>query len=222
MKLKYFLRGLGSGVVVTALILSIAHGGDKETMSDQEIIRRAEQLGMVQQERDLLTEATKTPTITNEVTPTITGEETDKNFTDDIMAMATEAAKPSKEAEPTKEVTPTKDATSEEEVTPTKEAEPTKAEATVSPTKAPTPTIEPTKEATPTKAVGEKKVITIVSGMWSDQVARELQAMGVVESATEFDQYLVKNGYANRIVVGTFQIPEGASYEEIANIITSR
>ena len=210
MKLKYFLRGLGSGVVVTALILSIAHGGDKETMSDQEIIKRAEQLGMVLQERDLLAEATKSPTITNEATPTVTGEATDKNFTDDILAMATEVAKPSKEAEPT------------EEATPTKEAAPTKAEATVTPTKEPTATPEPHKDATVTPSAGEKKVITIVSGMWSDQVARELQAMGVVESATDFDQYLIKNGYANRIVVGTFQIPEQASYEEIAKIITSR
>lgn len=232
MKLKYFLRGLGSGVVVTALILSIAPGGDKETMSDQEIIKRAEQLGMVQQERDLLAEATKSPTITNEATPMVTGEATDKNFTDDILAMATEVAKPSKEAEPTKEVTPTEDAKSEEvtptkdakseEVTPTKEAVPTKAEATVTPTKEPTATPEPDKDATVTPAAGEKKVITIVSGMWSDQVARELQAMGVVESATDFDQYLIKNGYANRIVVGTFQIPEHASYEEIAKIITNR
>lgn len=221
MKLKYFLRGLGSGVVITALILSIAHGGDKETMSDQEIIRRAEQLGMVQQERDLLAEATKSPTITNEVTPTVTGEATDKNFTDDILAMATEVAKPSKEAEPTEEVTPTKKAKSEE-VVPTKEAAPTKAEATVTPAKEPTATPEPSKEATVTPATGEKKVITIVSGMWSDQVARELQAMGVVENAIDFDQYLIKNGYANRIVVGTFQIPEQASYEEIAKIITSR
>lgn len=210
MKLKYFLRGLGSGVVVTALILSIAHGGNKETMSDQEIIKRAEQLGMVPQERDLLAEATKSPTITNEATPTVTGEATDKNFTDDILAMATEVAKPSKEAEPT------------EEATPTKEAAPTKAEATVTPTKEPTATPEPHKDATVTPSAGEKKVITIVSGMWSDQVARELQAMGVVESATDFDQYLIKNGYANRIVVGTFQIPEQASYEEIAKIITSR
>lgn len=210
MKLKYFLRGLGSGVVVTALILSIAHGGDKETMSDQEIIKRAEQLGMVLQERDLLAEATKSPTITNEATPTVTGEATDKNFADDILAMATEVAKPSKEAEPT------------EEATPTKEAAPTKAEATVTPTKEPTATPEPDKDATVTPSAGEKKVITIVSGMWSDQVARELQAMGVVESATDFDQYLIKNGYANRIVVGTFQIPEQASYEEIAKIITSR
>lgn len=222
MNLKYFLRGLGSGAVITALILSIAHSSDGNALSDEEIIRRAEQLGMVQQE-ELLSENTKNPSVTKAADVTAAGEEPeetasdlensenqdtqesgkttggpDKNFSDDILAMATEAAKPSKETEPTK-------------------AENTNAP---SPTKEPTDTPQPTETPAPESA--EKKVITIVSGMWSDQVARELQNMGVVEDAKDFDQFLVKNGYANHIVVGTFEIPANASYEDIAHIITNR
>ena len=46
MKLKYYLRGLGVGIVVTAVILTIAnHLGNK--MSDEDIIKRAAKLGMV-------------------------------------------------------------------------------------------------------------------------------------------------------------------------------
>lgn len=45
MKLKYYLRGLGVGIVVTAVILTIAnHLGNK--MSDEDIIKRAAKLGM--------------------------------------------------------------------------------------------------------------------------------------------------------------------------------
>ena len=47
MKLKYYLRGLGLGMIVTALILTIAGGGDG-SLSDEEIKRRAAKLGMVE------------------------------------------------------------------------------------------------------------------------------------------------------------------------------
>lgn len=50
MKLKIYLRGLGIGIVVTALILGIS-GGKKE-MTDAEVIARAKQLGMVEAETE--------------------------------------------------------------------------------------------------------------------------------------------------------------------------
>lgn len=48
MKLKYYLRGLGIGIIGTAIVMGIALSGNKrETLSDEEIIERAEVLGMV-------------------------------------------------------------------------------------------------------------------------------------------------------------------------------
>ena len=47
MKRKYYLRGLGLGILVTALVFTIA--GPKE-LSDEEIIKRAEELGYVKEE----------------------------------------------------------------------------------------------------------------------------------------------------------------------------
>ncbi|MGN1179848.1 MAG: hypothetical protein ACI4SD_01450, partial [Suilimivivens sp.] len=49
MKLKYYLRGLGTGIIVTAVILGITLGNKKETLSDREIMERAAELGMVEQ-----------------------------------------------------------------------------------------------------------------------------------------------------------------------------
>ncbi|MCH5343615.1 MAG: hypothetical protein J1E64_06205 [Acetatifactor sp.] len=46
MKLRYYLRGLGIGILVTALILGIA-GGKDNNMSDAQIRARAAELGMV-------------------------------------------------------------------------------------------------------------------------------------------------------------------------------
>lgn len=48
MKLKYYLRGLGVGIVCTAIIMGIATSGkSKEKLTDAEIIERARLLGMV-------------------------------------------------------------------------------------------------------------------------------------------------------------------------------
>ena len=63
--------------------------------------------------------------------------------------------------------------------------------------------------------------ITISRGSGSDTVARLLQQAGAVESAADFDRYLCSNGYDKRIHTGVRQIPAGASYSEIARIITS-
>ncbi|WP_026497407.1 hypothetical protein [Butyrivibrio sp. WCD2001] len=53
MKLKYYLRGLGLGIVLTAVIMGIALGKRTAKMSDEEIIKRAKQLGMVEAESTL-------------------------------------------------------------------------------------------------------------------------------------------------------------------------
>lgn len=47
MKLKYYLRGLGIGIVVTAIIMSIA-ASKNHKMTDEEIVARAKQLGMIE------------------------------------------------------------------------------------------------------------------------------------------------------------------------------
>ncbi len=46
MKLKYYLRGLGIGIAVTAVIMGIALPQKKTVMTDQEIRARALELGM--------------------------------------------------------------------------------------------------------------------------------------------------------------------------------
>lgn len=48
MKLRYYMRGLGIGMVVTAVIMGIALGGKKESLSDEEVKARARELGMVE------------------------------------------------------------------------------------------------------------------------------------------------------------------------------
>ena len=48
MNLKYYLRGLGIGIIVTALLMGFA-SRDQNQLTDEEIKERAVALGMVEQ-----------------------------------------------------------------------------------------------------------------------------------------------------------------------------
>ena len=79
MKLKYYLRGLGIGILVTAVIMGVTQGSRKETLSDREIRERAAALGMVEPGNSLADlEAAETPvaTETPEATETPAATET--------------------------------------------------------------------------------------------------------------------------------------------------
>ena len=54
MKLRYYMRGLGIGVLVTAILMSVTLNGKTEKLSDEEIIARAEELGMVMEYDDIV------------------------------------------------------------------------------------------------------------------------------------------------------------------------
>ncbi len=202
MKRKYYLRGLGTGILVTALILIIA-SGQKETMTDEEVKARAKELGMV--ESTLLSDlANQTPAA--EPTPE-------------------PAAEPETTAEPTPEPTAEPEATAE--VTPDPTAEPeTTAEVTPDPTAEPETTAEPTPEPT-TEPISdptteqESILIVIRSGESSVSVSKALEEAGLVASAQAYDRYLCENGYDKKIRSGEHRIPVGADDTEIAAIITS-
>ena len=78
MKLKYYLRGLGIGIIVTAVIMGVTSASRQETLSDREIMERAAELGMSTQSDSLAEmaqeETSETPT--NEPETTVAAEKT--------------------------------------------------------------------------------------------------------------------------------------------------
>ena len=83
MKLKYYLRGLGIGILVTALIMGFTTK-EGRPLTDAEIKAAAAELGMVESDSlrlaDLPQEPTPTPEITPEpeATPEVTPEPTEE------------------------------------------------------------------------------------------------------------------------------------------------
>ena len=207
MKLKYYLRGLGIGIVVTALIMGLSTG-NTVPMTDAEIKAKAAMLGMVESESLRLSDrgtATASPEATNN-------------------PEGTEASEtPGATVGPEAEVTATPEATALPEVTATPGAT-VSPEATATPevTTTPEATATPATTATPEATASPKATVTIIvqKGDGSDTVSRRLAEAGVIEDASGFDRYLIEKGYSRKISIGTYEIETGLPEEEVAKIIT--
>ncbi len=194
MKLKYYLRGLGVGIVVTAVILTIAnHLGNK--MSDEDIIKRAAKLGMVMKEDESLFPPTEPETTTPEPTSSSPTEQD------------TTAVKPAEPETTTPE--PTSPSPAEQETTAVKPAEPE--------TTTPVPA-----EPQTSGVVIHTATITVTSGMYSEAVSQRLEDAGIVKNWREFNEYLTSNGYAERLQTGTHSFNSEMDFNEIAEILVSR
>ncbi len=236
MNLKYYLRGLGIGIIVTALILGFSVGGKDKTLSNEEIKEKAKALGMTEENMVLA----------DLVSDDSTGEEEPEGNEEAVSSpsnIAVPASSPADTDEPESEsVSPTPEQTGEPEetklpeeakedspsaapsVTPkmeehaTPSAKPTaspKAAAEASPKQAPSAT--PMTEGT---AISKDTItIQIVSGDTSYSISGKLEEAGLVDSAYEYDLYLCEKGYDKRLNVGTFEVPAGATPEEIAKIL---
>ena len=203
MKLKYYLRGLGIGMAVTALILGISFSGrqgqEAQTLTDEQIRERASELGMVDSSELTLA------ALQNSAQPQTTME---PEVTEESETMT----EPEATAEP--ETTTEPEATAEPEMT-------TKPEATAAPemTTEPEATKEPELITAPEQS---QTTITIKKGSDSGSVSRVLYEAGLVENAKAFDNYLCNNGYSRSINPGIYEIAPGTSEEEIAKIITGK
>ena len=206
MKLRYYMRGIGIGMLVTAIILSITAGSQKIQMSDAEVMKRAEQLGMVREDDLLLTDAKNLA---------MHGAENSKASQNEITgedASETEEQKDDGEdddPEGMKNLSENKDS-SRKDLGKTKSellsdaAEDAAADG-----------------AENVKPTGSFTTITIANGSSSTAVAKALASSGLITDADSYDKFLCANGYDRKLVVGEHRIPTGASPEEIARIITS-
>lgn len=222
MKLRYYLRGLGIGVIVTALLMG--YSGRQQNMTDEQVRKRAAEMGMI--ESSVLS-APSSPSENEEDDSEEEDGSEDEEPEHSIIptAAATPTAVPTSTptaaATPTPTATPTATPTPTRVVTATPTATPTPTRV-VTATPTPTPTAAPTATPTPTPTAAEETVIiTIRGGDSSVSVSRAVAAAGLAESSADFDTYLCSNGYDKRLAVGVHVIPVNATYEEIARELTT-
>lgn len=202
MKRKYFLRGLGAGIILSAVVMGVT--SSKADLTDAEIRKRAMELGMVEKPDVLeaVLKETKIPSTTGAAINE-NSSETEKPETTDFQSIAPKITyKPSQ---------------IQNNIIP-------KATQKTIVTESPKVTQKPWVTSKPASqtSIPRREIIsvTITAGMWSDQIAEKFKELGLVDSAKKFDKFLCDNDYASLIRVGSYRIPKGSSYEEIAKIIT--
>lgn len=206
MKLKYYLRGLGIGIAVTALVLALA-GGGKESLTDEEIIARAKELGMV--------ESVTLSQLTSEQNSETTCEEVSENMSEELSEET--MGDISTEEEITEPVSDVNEEEGGSESASDNVSEESNSEEDASETAS---ELEP--QTPSSEVIDEYVVIEVGGGDGSDTVSVKLEAAGLVEDARMYDDFLCANGYDKILQTGVHEIPRTADWDTIAEILAGR
>lgn len=232
MKRKYFLRGLGIGIFVTALLFTIALLLAPPAMSDARIKKEARKLGMV--EADAVEEQPL-----DELPVENADEATEKKVketAEKVEEKAGAAKSSKKQADEDKKTSDEnksqEDAKKAEAEAKKEEAEAKKQQANEAKSSAEDQLEEAKKTVqsaatqsglpSPEQTPGKEVTFVVESGQNSYTVSANLYKAGLVDDATQFDRYLEQHNYDNQVQNGTFSIKEGSTYEDIAKTLTGR
>lgn len=192
MRLKYYLRGLGLGIIFAVIIMMIGFHDNKQSMSDTEIIEKAKTLGMVEAKN-----------ISRTVADEYNSEKTDSS--------ATNSDASSQKAE-TEQDSQMQDSQTAQEDT---QQEDTQQEAAQPAADAKQETVEPQDAVT-------TYTISVTSQDTCRTIAEKLKALNLVDDAEQFRIYMGQKGADHFIADGEHVIPQGASYDDIITILTQK
>ena len=193
MRLRYYLRGLGLGILFAVIIIAICGKGTEGSLSDSQIMQRASELGMVS------TENVKNHTLSNDT------EAVKKENVQDTEPAVADNSTGDNAATDNAQQGQLADSQAQKNQAETQNAADTST------------ALQPEADSTPAET--QYVTITVMDGEVCRDIAADLQSKGLVDDAEKFRIYMGETGYASFIHNGDFQIPVGASYEEIANIL---
>ncbi len=213
MRIKYFLRGVGIGIIVTTIILSVAHNSNRE-LTDSEIIERAGKLGMSftasssESQTQSVEETESTSSISSQ--QETSGEEQDG----DKESQSNETESDEGQSEADMDNAGVTDETQTDTVTDNTEDAATDNEPAIEQSTANQSTASGSLDTTTQASVSCK--LNIVAGMSSRTVCDMLKQNEIIADAAEFDSYLVSIGYDDKIRIGEVEVSSDMTYEELA------
>ena len=213
MKMKYYLRGLGVGLIISSLMFLVAFSFYKPKISDETLKAEAIKRGY---------------TLSEKADGTISS---DQKKNEEKTSSKKEDSKKSEKTSESKKQTEKKalEKAKQEAKERVEKAEQKIDDANKQVDEAAKPLDDIVKTLTNTASkVSQQEVKTekgikrfvVNSGDSSWTVSKSWKSMGLIDNDKEFDSYLCSNGYSQRINPGTFNIPDGSSYQDIAKIIT--
>lgn len=234
MKLNYYLRGLGTGILAATLFFGVAGNGSEQVMTDSEILARAEQIN--KENAVLSGPGREDETLQPEETSTAPAEEEDLGMQGQTGQEETaDSAQDVETKDPEPEETGTQKAADDalagqqagiEQPQNGQQPDTGERTQTASPSEKesekqhPAATGESKEETQDNSTDGADQteiiVITINSGDSSETVSKKVEQAGLVASAEEYNRFLCANGYDKKLNVGRHEIPVGADETEIA------
>jgi len=227
MSRKNFLMGLGIGIVCCGVLLMFAAGRmQTKELSDTEIKKRAEQLGMVEAEdepilsSERVQQESEQPTLAKDDTKddaTGNKENDSKKNTDNITGKNTGTTN---DDDGGKGKDFTSDEQSDHESSDLKQDNQDQSKSTKK------KQINKKKNKKKSKkqpadedSQAETVTVTITKGMSAKQICTELQNTGVVKNAEDLEKYIQGKKSTNRLLAGTFELKKNAEFDEILGVI---
>ena len=187
MRSKYFLRGMGVGILVTVIIFAVSLVFYEPTLSDEEIIEKAKALGMETSEETTAKEDSQTK-----------DEETSKETDGEEQSTDTSTEEESKDS--STDVSTDEDESSESESQDDNRSS--------------------NETASESSSSSERVTFVVTPGEGSLKICENLYHAGLIDDPNTFNQFLEDKGYDKTISTGSYEIPKGSTYEEIANAIS--
>jgi len=194
MKAKYYMQGIGIGIIFSAIIFSLFF--NNSSITDEEVIKRAQTLGMVMEaEKDIkalddLIKGKKDKEESNSGS----SEKDDDSKKDDSSAQEDNSSEGNNSDQGDSDL---EEGNSQDQGN-----------------------ID-TSVGDENEETGTPKLIEIEieKGMSAEQIARKLEKNGVIKDYQDFKQYLKEKGYTKNISYGTFHMEEDISYGKIVKML---
>lgn len=197
LKLRYFIRGLGIGIVFTAIVMSLSLQASRSriirenALTKEEIMEKAMGYGMIMSASDDTTSVEqKDPSKEEQSQEKNQDVKKEQDAEDDQLKESNDDDQQNEKDE--------KDNKDKVE-----------------------PNVDSTKDKDLIISI-DYTPIKITSGMTATSVGKLLNEKGVIEDADEFRTYMSEQGYSSKILVGEYLIPLDATYKKIADIITRK
>ena len=245
MRFKYYLRGIGLGIIFAVLIMIIAIHNHKDSfLSDKEIIEKAKELGMVMSDNNSenisgtelkfgsessTTEIYKVDTETAKApSESASSQKNDKTISKDSESEDAQSDGASTNKNLTDKTTEDKNSTDKttdkasEDKNSTDKTTDKASEDKNSTDKTSEKSSENKDAKNNNSQTNDYVIIKVKQGDVCRTISEALQNLGLVDDAEDFRKYMGKKGYADRIHAGEYKIPRNSTYEEIAQILIKK
>ncbi len=208
-RLKYYLRGLGTGILVTMILMMVSNANAAQSTVNDNHKEDVEEEYSVEETKEAeesiaVIERDKETTVTESVEEEQKQQMEQEGVIEEVSSMEENVAEEASDnSSSVTEASNIEESASAQEESSSEQLQ------------------ENIDDA------GQQKVdaavtIQVVKGDGSGTVARKLQNAGLIDNASEFDAYLMQHGYDKRIRIGTVKIEAGSTWMEIADKLAGK